>query len=394
MRDQIQMLAMAANVATRTGMERALRYRPRAADDVPTFAERLTVEWLTEALCREVTGARVVDFEITRGDDGTSSRRAIEVTYNEKGSAAGLPQHLFSKSAATLYSRLLLGVTDITEAESAFYNIARPQLELRSPRAYYAAFDRRNHRSFVLLEDLSVEGWTFPEPMTNKITKRDAEDMVAEMAHFHGTFWASDQLEGRLGVLKDALTWQVNLNRKVNFKGRTLKGLDRLADELPPELVARRDEMYPALMRSLELHRLTSPTLLHQDLHVGNWLRDSTGRMGLYDWQCVARGHWAADYSYALFGALEPDDARDWEEDLLMQYLEGLRAAGVTEPPTFDQAWLDYRRHALHGLVMGLFTLGNSRFEPDLQPVDYVRFACRRIAAHVAALDTIGALRD
>ena len=60
--------------------------------------------------------------------------------------------------------------------------------------------------------------------------------------------------------------------------------------------------------------------------------------MGQYDWQCVARGHWALDYSYALAGALDTHDRREWQEDLLRFYLQHLHDDGVTPVPTFDEA--------------------------------------------------------
>ena len=34
-------------------------------------------------------------------------------------------------------------------------------------------------------------------------------------------------------------------------------------------------------MRALHLNSSGTPTLLHQDVHQGNWLRDPDGRMGL-----------------------------------------------------------------------------------------------------------------
>jgi aminoglycoside phosphotransferase (APT) family kinase protein len=60
-----------------------------------------------------------------------------------------------------------------------------------------------------------------------------------------------------------------------------------------------------------------APALLHQDVHQGNWLRDPGGRMGLYDWQAVAIGEWALDYTSALAVNLGIDDRRAWEQGLL-----------------------------------------------------------------------------
>jgi hypothetical protein len=338
------------------------------------------------------SAARIEGFEVIGGSDGTSSRRALKVGYNRVGREAGLPEALFTKSTATFASRLLLGLTEIGEGEAQFYTDARPSLELRSPRAFYARYDPRTYRSFVVLEDLTAQGWTFPNPLENRITRSDAEDMVSELARYHGAFWDSPRFDQDLDRLKGSYEWQANLNRKAAFEKRTVTGLQRAASVVPEELLARGQEVYPSFMRSLELHERAPQTLLHQDTHLGNWLRDPAGRMGLYDWQCVAVGHWALDYSYALACALNTDDRREWEKDLLALYLDQLRANGVSAPPSFDEAWLSDRQQPFHALVFGLFTLGGSRLEPELQPRDYTLWAIERLAQTVVDLDSLNAL--
>jgi hypothetical protein len=389
----LETAGLAARVATHVLRERvAPPVRVSTRHDVPPSAEAISPEWLTDAIASGVPGARAERVEITGGSDGTSSRRAVSVTWNGAGADAGLPTRLFVKSAASFFSRMLLGLTDIAEGESVFYNRVRPGLRLRSPRSYFAAFDRRTYRSVVLLEDLGQRGWTFPDPRENKVTYDDARDMVAEMARYHGSLWGSRRFAEDLSTLRHAEAWQHDLDRKVGFRSRTMRGFDRAREVLPARLVDRRDDLYPAFHASLALHRRGPQTLLHQDLHLGNWLRDDAGRMGLYDWQCVARGGWGLDYSYALAGALDPEDREAWQEDLLTGYLLGLHEAGARDVPDLDEAWLTYRQQPLHALAFGLFTLGGTRFEPELQPRDYTLAAIERIARCVDDLGTLDAL--
>jgi hypothetical protein len=359
---------------------------------VPPAAGAVTPEWLTEVLCGGVSGGRVVGVELLGGSDGTSSRRGLQLTYNAAGENAGLPTRLFSKSAAGVFSRLLLGLTDIAQGESTFYTLVRPGLDLRSPRAFYAGFDPGTRRSFVLLDDLAHEGWTFPDPLDNVVTRSDADDMVDQMAVYHAGLWDTPRFERDLRSLKRADRWQADPDRRVGFEARTMRGFDRAREVMPERLVARRGEIYPAFRRSLSLHGEAPPTLLHQDLHLGNWLRDPAGRMGLYDWQCVAVGHWALDFSYALARALAPDDRRNWEE-LVRRYCDQLTEHGVRTGPSFDEAWRAYRSHPLHALAFGLFTLGGSRLEPELQPRDYTLAAIERIALFVSEHRTLDMLR-
>jgi thiamine kinase-like enzyme len=394
-RNKLGVARTVAGIAGSVAWER-LTPTPRFVEssEVPRSAEAITPDWLTSLLCRTVSGAFVTDVQVVGGDNGTSARRALTVSYNQAGASAGLPTRLFSKSTATFGSRMLLGVTGIAEGESVFYNEIRADLELRSPFAYYSGYDARSHRSLLLLEDLSARGWTFPDPMHNVVARSDAEDMVAEMATYHAAFWDSPRFATDLAPLRPSLAWQENLNRTVGFQKRTLTGLERAKDAVPASLFGKRHRVYPCFMKSLELHRASPNTLLHQDPHLGNWLRDETGRMGLYDWQCVARGHWALDYSYALAAALAIDDRREWEEDLLRLYLTQLKERAVTSVPSFDAAWLAYRQQVMHGLVFGLFTLGGSRFEPELQPQEYTLDAIERIAQHAVDLDALNALSD
>lgn len=392
-RQVLDAAGLAARVATHVLRERVgPPVRLATRHDVPPSAEAITPEWLTDAIAPGVTAARAERVEITGGSDGTSSRRALSVTWNSAGAGAGLPTRLFVKSAASFFSRMLLGLTDIAEGESVFYNRVRSGLELRSPRSHFAAFDHRTCRSVVLLEDLGERGWTFPDPRENKVTYDDARDMVGEMARYHGSLWGSRRFAEDLSALREAEAWQHNLDRKVGFRSRTMRGFDRAKEILPGRVVDRRDDLYPAFHASLALHSRGPQTLLHQDLHLGNWLRDDAGRMGLYDWQCVARGNWGLDYSYALAGALAPEDRNAWQEDLLSEYLVGLRETGARDLPDFDEAWLTYRQQPLHALVFGLFTLGGTRFEPELQPRDYTLAAIERIARCVDDLGTLDAL--
>ncbi|WP_205696536.1 phosphotransferase [Conexibacter sp. SYSU D00693] len=371
---------MAAQVAR----ERLTKVRPTTLDEVPPSADALTDTWLTAALCREVPGAHVVGHELVGGSDGTSSRRALRVRYDAAGQEAGLPTALFTKSAATLQSRLLLVLSGVTQGETTFYRDLRPQLpRLRSPRAFHAASDERTGRSIVVLEDLAAGGWSFPDPMADTVSRRDAEDMVDEMAYYHATFWGRPPTG-----LATTLEMQERLNALGMYR-RAEIGIERSREVMPPAVYARKAQLLPTTMRALALNGTGTPTVLHQDVHQGNWLRDPGGRMGLYDWQATARGEWALDVAYALCVNLPVDDRRAWERELLERYLQRLGDEGVSAPPTFDEAWLRVRQQPFHVLIFALFTIGAGRLQPDMQPKDYMLRCLRRITA---AIDDWGSL--
>jgi hypothetical protein len=355
----------------------------------PASAARLTPEWLTGALCSAVPGGRVLSFDVTGGCDGTSSRRVLRIAYNDAGVAAGLPTSVFTKTSAGLGTRILLGLSEITTGEATFFNDLRPHVDLRSPHGYHAVADERTCRSIVVMEDLAASGWTFPDPMADRVSEADAADMIEQLASYHAAFWDGGRAPAALGRLPSSLLFQQRLNGRSAFVRQFERGVTRSRAHLPARVVARREQLWPAVMRSLEVNGEGPVTLLHQDLHHGNWLRDPDGRMGLYDWQCVARGGWAMDVAYALIVPLEPGDRRAWQEDLVHHYLELLRDRDVPGVPAFIEAWADVRRQPMHAFAFGLFTNGQPRLAPELQPRDYTLRCIERLGLAVDEWDTL-----
>jgi Phosphotransferase enzyme family len=365
---------------------------PRDLSRVPASADQLTPEWLTAALCRDAPGARVIGLEFGEGTTGSSARRALTATYNDAGTEAGLPTALFTKASPGFAARLVLGVGGMAEAECIFYRQVRPTLTINSPLGYYAVTDPRTFCSMIVLENVGVtRGATFGSAL-QALTREQAEDIVSQMAGYHGAYWQSEAFSRDLANVRSAEAVQEWLNPVASFKRRTLKGMDDAARVIPAGMHASRETIFELFMKSLHLHRSAPQTLLHEDVHPGNWYRDGEGRMGLYDWQALARGHWALDYSYATVAALRIEDRRAWEHDLLELYVDKLAAAGG---PTlgFDEAWQGYRLQAIHGLVYWLFTIGrNPRFEPELQPDEYSIAIIERLAAMMDEHDSLAGL--
>jgi aminoglycoside phosphotransferase (APT) family kinase protein len=182
------------------------------------------------------------------------------------------------------------------------------------------------------------------------------------------------------------------VNDTIPFEKRTLIGIDRAADVSAPGFERHRSEVWPAFMRSLELNIAGPVTLLHQDQHAGNWFATSEQEMGLYDWQCVARGGWALDVAYAYMSNLTVEDRRAWERELLERYLWRLGEEGVSNPLSFDQAWLRYRQQPFHVVMFALLTIGAGRLQPDMQPKDYMMRCWERIATFVDDHDSLDSL--
>jgi hypothetical protein len=382
-----------ARIGSHVIRERVNKPKAVTLSDVPRDPSAMTPEWLTQVLCRDVPGARVSSFRVSDASSGSTSRGRLELTYAGAEPGADLPASVWFKASPSLTSRLVTGLTGAAANEGRFYTQIRPGLRLLAPRGYYGDAHPESGRSIVMIEDLGrTRGAHFGGPRERYVTRSMADSMMRELAGYHGAMWESPRFAGDLRWISTSLAWQQNTNAVMAFEKRSLIGVDRAARVSAPGFVDRKHELWPAFMRSLELNVAGPITLLHQDVHAGNWF-DADGAMGLYDWHCLARGGWALDVAYAMMSGLTVEDRRAWERELLAYYLEQLAAAGG-DAPTFDQAHLQYRQQVFHGLFFWLITIGAGRLQPDMQPVEISEANLERMTHAVMDLDSLGALNQ
>lgn len=382
-----QIATIGANIV----WERTRRSAPRTLAHTPPSTAQLTPKWLTAALCGDHPGARVTALQRGERSDGSTSREVLFLEYNEAGKAAGLPERIFCKSSPSFTSRLITGLSGALQNEAGFYTTLRPRVTMETPHAYYAAVDPVSARSIFLMEDIAnTRGARFGDPTTLPVGRAQAESMVTNLAAYHGTFWESPQLR-TLPWLQTSLAFQQRINATIDFEKRSMIGIQRSEHIAPQEFLRRRHEVYPATMRSLELNIGGPRTLLHSDMHLGNWYATSGDRMGLFDWQCMTTGEWALDVVYALMSALTIEHRRAWERDLLSFYLDELARTGG-QPPSFDQAWLRYRQQAFHGLIFWLYTIGAGRMQPNMQPLHVSEANVARMTQAVVDLESLDCL--
>jgi aminoglycoside phosphotransferase (APT) family kinase protein len=394
MANKAQLAGLAGSVIFQIARERLINPRPTTLREVPPSPEHLTDEWLTRALCDGVAGARVLGHDLGPRNDGTSARRTLRVHYNDDGVTAGLPEFLFTKSSPTLTTRLFAAGASLGLIESNFYALVRPSLDIEAPTTRYSAYDARNYRQMLIVDDVAVtRGATFATVLERVLTRAQAEQLVDTLATLHAAYW-NRSLGAKFGSwLSTSYDWMDTLNVTINAPKMAAVGLERSRDVIPPELYARRAEVHPALMRSLEINTSGPMTFLHGDVHPGNWYVAADGTMGLYDWQSCVRGGWARDIAYALASHLRIEDRREWERDLVARHGERLAEAGIARPDP-EQAFLAYRQQMMHALWMWIGTVGRSRMMPDMQPADLSYETVRRTAAAVVDLDTLDAVNE
>ena len=324
--------------------------------------------------------------EVCGGDQGSSVRRQLKAAYNDEGKNAGLPENLFCKTTPTVLTRLATGLS--AAGEGRFYRQIRPELNIEAPTCYHSAWDRNSGRSVHLFGDLiatksaSFCRWHTP------ISRQQAEDIVDTLATVHSLLYDSPRFSSDLKWL---LTYEdfFRAGERVGLRECHEQAMIKAEAIIPPDVSRRRAEIWPSTIKALELHKKGPPTLLHSDVHLGNWYVTGEGKMGLCDWQCLGKGHWARDVSYAISTTLAIEDRRAWERDLLRRYLDRMRekcGLGIT----FDEAWDLYRQQIFLALLMWTPTLVHTRTTPDMQPEEMSLEMIKRMTAAISDLESLG----
>jgi hypothetical protein len=172
---------------------------------------------------------------------------------------------------------------------------------------------------------------------------------------------------------------------------RTRAGAERARAVIPGGLRRRQGDIYDGMRRSMQILSLGPRTYLHGDLHVANTYSTLEGRMGVADWQAGLQGCWAHDVAYLVATALEVEDRRRLERDLLDLYLERLAAASGGAVSR-EAAWMAYRRAMFYPYFAWVYTIGRSRLQPRFQPDEISLAMIERIAAAIDDLDSLGAV--
>ncbi|MHB8695046.1 MAG: phosphotransferase [Solirubrobacteraceae bacterium] len=360
---------------------------PRMPGERVIALNHLTAEHLNKILPVQAMASRIEIDPVSRG---TTDRARIRIEWDPAGAAGrGLSSTWFAKATPTgVLNRAIVSVIQAQFVEAAFYLHARPSLPAVVAPAMLTARALPGGRFLLLLEDLAEQGAT-PLTLCTQCDLQLAEATVDTLARVHGTFWESSRFGSDLawvrpqrqragfGLLSGLLRW-----------GR--RGILRSGRAIPPavrKLTQVLTREASALARQWERGALT---LAHGDTHLGNVYRQADGTVGLLDWQVVHRVSGLRDLSYFMTSSLPVTLRRDHERELVGRYLERLRQAGVTAPPSFDEAWTRYRIFAADSwdAVAVTDTAG------DMQPVAAVDAAFERSVAALEDLDTLGAIEE
>jgi len=302
---------------------------------LPVDLSELTPEWLSGVL-----GLEVVDVTILDRASATNQRVRLGLTY---GSGTSGPTSLFVKLASPDPAhREMIGASAMGEREARFYVDVAPSVDLRVPRSYYAAW--ADDGSFaLLLEDLAAAGCAFSDGAWG-VSADAAAVALEELARFHAQF-------AEPGVRAKVAPWSAAPQpQHGDFVAQLMRNvLDEHADEVTPAYLAAGNLYVEHHDRLGELWDAGPRTYIHGDTHIGNVFLDG-GRVGFLDWGLSRVSTPLRDVSYFLTMAVDPEERRTTERELLRLYLDALRTAGGADI-AFDEAWSVHRVQAGYTVV-------------------------------------------
>ncbi|GAA2445962.1 phosphotransferase [Actinomadura vinacea] len=308
----------------------------------------MSPEWLSSALEPRFPGIQV--SKVTPGPVvsrmSTNARFRIEC---EGGLPSGLSPDLCGKGYF-----MDIGTWEARNAgvsEVAFYRHMAGTSGVRTLRSVYADIDPETQHGVVITEDAVTQGGTFLDA-TSDYTPEQTSQSLEQYAKLHAARWGDSSLgeaEWLSPRLEGHLVHRGVKEIRANFESEIGAGV--------PDEVRDPDALVAAYRALAEETLSESPwSVIHGDAHVGNLYLDGDRRPSLADWQLVQRGPWYLDVGYHIASTLTVEDRRRTEKDLLRHYLDRLRAAGV-EAPSWDEAWLGFRRGVVHGFYLWSITL-------------------------------------
>ncbi|MFC9551342.1 phosphotransferase [Rhodococcus sp. NPDC056960] len=314
------------------------------SDFQPSAPDEITAAWLTGVLRLQNPTLTVEHLEVTKIIWGTATKVLLEATYSGQPDVP-LSRNLCVKGGL---DRRLDNVSDdaIHTMEARFYGELRHLFESSAPECYYAGVDRTGGKGLIVLEDIAAAGSTFVEP-GDVLTVDQVASGLSHQAKWHAATWGKTAAD-LPGVGVGSITRKA---AKLFYREKYWNShfAQEGAPQYPAEL-QNPDLLYRAFKKVWESDDVAVHSLQHGDAHLGNTFLRPDGDLGFIDWQCYCFGPWSYDVALFLSGALSVEDRRSSERDLLRGYLDQLAAAGGPRI-TFDEAWADYVRHLVHGLM-------------------------------------------
>jgi hypothetical protein len=351
------------------------------ARPLPTTLEEITAEWLTAALRTKAPGVTVRGVEVLDMNRGTCTKIRLKLDLDEAGRAAGVPEQVILKGGFEPHSRAM---GFMHEQEVRGYRDVLPVLKLPAPACYFADYDEERLQGLIVMEDLTLRGVAFCNPLVPHSFEAVARRLEV-LAAFHAQTWASpDFAPGRRWGWATDTARQFLTYFDATFPPDVWKAfVDSPRGAAASVRFHSRDWMIEALKALVRLSDRLPHAMIHSDTHLGNLYVDRDGEPGFFD-SLAGRAPPMLEVTYHMGGALDEADRPRWEGALVQHYLEALKANGV-DAPGFDEAFFQYRCFLAYGYAV--FIINESVFQKEAINTAYTaRFSAAMLQHDTADL--------
>lgn len=335
--------------------------------------------WLGEVLASQgFHHCRPIAVEIERIGTGQTARCA-RLTLRYADAASDAPATLVAKYPSDDdLSRGSAVAMGIYRREVEFYRDVAPRLTMRLPRCYHADVDAAGERFLILMEDLVTAR---QGDQIRGLTPELARVAVLELVGLQAPSWLDEELGARFAEPEDGFFSDMH--------GLYNRMLPSFVERFGPRLAGDELAIIERLGRSPAaplFQAVGRPFCLeHRDYRPDNLMIDESGpepTVTVVDWQGMRTGRPLNDVALCLAGALEAEERRACEEDILRAYHAGLCEAGVAGF-SWQDCWHEYRRAAFAGF--GLTVISAVAVEQTERGDEMFTAMARRYARH--ALD-------
>lgn len=276
-------------------------------------------------------------YRFTLGYDGAPATAPASVVGKF---AAADPSSRASGAAFNLYGR-----------EVGFYRELASTVRIITPKTHFAEIDPETSAFTLIFEDF---GPARPGDQLTGCSLDDARTALLEAAALHAPRWNDASLRDIAWLSAGADMYPAIIAALPGVIGAYRERYDGV---LEPEYMALVERL-PDIMGQFQGAAEGPFTVQHGDFRLDNILFDIQGgsrRMGTLDWQTLAIGPGLTDVTYFLSAGVSPELRRQHERELITLYHDELRRLGVSDYSAAD-CWADYRRMAVHGVFMGVFS--------------------------------------
>jgi len=326
---------------------------------IPAGPNDLTPEWLTKALRHGgAIGSATVTSAERRiiGEGAGFMGQLVHMSLQYDTRELGAPQTLIAKlPAAAQENREVATFFRFYEREVNFYDQIAEQVELRTPRRYYGAFEPATGDYVLLLEDLA------PAVVGDQLAGcrvEQAKLAIGELAKFHATWWEHPKLPELTWMPGIDDDWYVDAVEQ-GYRDAWGPFAQHFGEQLSPKMRTVAEQFVSQIRTSMQGLGQPPVTIVHGDYRLDNlFFGGPDAPIAVIDWQIANRGHGVFDVAYFVAGTLPPAERKAVERDLLRLYHETLVERGV-RGYDFATCWEDYRRSVLLLLVYAVIAIGS-----------------------------------